>query len=208
MMDFKSMATPMVTDMRKLRDYDSDIVDMSLYRKLIGSFIYLVNTPPNIFFAMNTLSQFHMEPRLEHWIVAKHILTYLHGTLTYGLRYASNSDVQLHGFTDSDWVGSADEKNSTSGICFSLGSAMISWARRKQKFVALNTVEAEYIVACDDCMEAVWLCKLIFGLSDQVLDLTVIYCDNQSCMKLLEKLVFHDRLKHIEIRFYFICDKV
>jgi hypothetical protein len=61
----------------------------------------------------------------------KHILRYLRGTLNYGLRYASNSDVQLHGFTDSVWAGSADDRKSTSGIYFSLGSAMISWASRK-----------------------------------------------------------------------------
>jgi hypothetical protein len=80
-----------------------------------------------------------MEPRHENWIAAKHILRYLHVMLNYGLRNASNNDVQLHGFTDLDWVGSADNKKSTSCICFSLGYAMISWASRKQKSVALNT---------------------------------------------------------------------
>jgi hypothetical protein len=80
-----------------------------------------------------------VEPTHEHWIATKHILRYLRGTLNYGLRYASNSDVQRHGFTDSDWPGSADDRKSTSGICFNLGSAMISWASSKQKFVALST---------------------------------------------------------------------
>jgi hypothetical protein len=101
-----------------------------MYRQLIGSLMYLVNTRSNICFALNTLSQFCVEPRHEHWIVAKHILRYLRETLNYGLRYASNSDVQLHAFTDSDWAGSADDRKSTSDISFSLGSAMISWASR------------------------------------------------------------------------------
>jgi hypothetical protein len=172
------MANPMVTYLKMLRDFDYDPIDSSLYRQLIVSLMYLVNTQLDICFAVNTLSQFQVEPRHEHWIVAKHILRYLRGTLNYGLRYALNIDVQLHGFTDSDWEGSADEKNSTSGICFSLGSAMISWASRNQRSVALNTAEAEYIVACDACTKAVWLRKLISGLFDQVLDSTVIYCDN------------------------------
>ena len=149
-----------------------------------------------------------MEPRLEHWIVAKHILRYLRGTIIYGLRYASNSDAQLHGFTNSDWVGSENDINSTSGMCFSLGSAMISWAGRKQTYVALNTTEAEYIAACDACTEAVWLCNLVSRLFDQVLDSTVIYCDNQSCVKLSKNSVFHYMLKHIEIKYYFLRDKV
>jgi hypothetical protein len=183
MMDCKSMATPMVTNLKKPRDSDSDLVDSSLYQKLIGSLMYLVNTCPDIFFVVNTLSQFEVEPRHEHWIVAKHILRYLRETLNYGLRYASNKDVQLHGFTDSDWVGSADDRNITSGICFNLGSTMISWASRKQKSVALNIAEAEYIVSCDACTKAVWLYKLISGLFDQVLVSFVIYCDNQSCVE-------------------------
>jgi hypothetical protein len=47
-----------------------------------------------------------VEPRHVHWIVAKHVLRYLHGTVGYGLRYVSDGDVKLQGYTDSDWVGS------------------------------------------------------------------------------------------------------
>jgi hypothetical protein len=125
-----------------------------------------------------------VEPRQKHWLAANHILRYLRGTIMYGLRYASNDEVKLHGFIDSDWVGSAKDRKSTYGLCFSLGSTMISWASRKQKCVALNTMEAEYIAACDACMEAVWLYKLVFVLVDQALDSTMIYCDNQSFVKL------------------------
>jgi radical SAM superfamily enzyme with C-terminal helix-hairpin-helix motif len=85
---------------------------------------------------------------------------------------------------------------------------MISWSSRKQKSVALSTAEAEYIAACEACTEAVWLRKLIYGLFDQVPDLTVIHCDNQNCIRLSEHLVLHDRSKHIKIKYYFIRDKV
>jgi hypothetical protein len=85
------MATPMTTDIRKIRYLDYDLVDSSLYRQLIGSLIYLVNTRLDICFVVNTLSQFQVEPKHEHWIVAKHILRYICGTLNYGLRYTSSS---------------------------------------------------------------------------------------------------------------------
>jgi hypothetical protein len=55
------MATPMATDLRKLRDSDFDPVDSSLYRQLIGSLMYLVNSWSNICFVVNTLSQFQVE---------------------------------------------------------------------------------------------------------------------------------------------------
>ena len=117
-------------------------------------------------------------------------------------------DIQLHGFIDSDWARSADNKKSASWICFSLSFATISWASKKQNFVTLSTAKAEYIVACDACMETMWLHKSVFGLFNQVLDSTVIYCDNQSFVKLLENLVFHDRSKHIDIKYYFLHDRV
>jgi hypothetical protein len=208
MMDCKSMDTPMTTYIIKVRDSDSDPVDPSLYRQLIGSLMYLVNTRPDICFAVNTLSQFQVEPRHEHWIVAKHVLRYIHGTINYGLRYTVSSDIQLHGFTDSDWAGSAEDKKSTSGMCFSLGSAMISWGSRKQNSVALSTTKAEYIGACEACTEEIWLRKLISDLFDQVPDSTIIRCDNQSSIILSEHPVFHERSKHIDIKYYFIRDKV
>jgi hypothetical protein len=103
--------------------------------------MYLVNTRLDIFFDVNTLSQFQVVPRHDHWIDAKHVLRYIHGMLDYGLRYTSSSDIQLHGFIDSNWAGSAKDIRGTSGMCFSLGSAMISWANKKHNFVALKTVD-------------------------------------------------------------------
>jgi hypothetical protein len=85
---------------------------------------------------------------------------------------------------------------------------MISWSSRKQKSVALSTAETEYMAACEACTEAVWLRKLISDLFDQTPELTTIYCDNQNCIRLSEHPVFHERSKHIEIKYYFIRDKV
>jgi hypothetical protein len=124
------------------------------------------------------------------------------------LRYTASSDIKLHGFTDSDWAGSAVDRKRTSGMCFSLGSAMISWGSKKQNFIALSTTEANYMTACEACTEALWIRKLISDLFDQIPESTIIHCDNQSCIRLSEYPVFHESSKHIEIKYYFIRDKV
>jgi len=129
-------------------------------------------------------------------------LRYLHGTIGYGLRCVSNGELELHRFIASDWAGSSQDRNNTLGCCFSFGSTMISWMIMKKTYIALSTVEVEYIVACLVSCEVVWLRNLLVGLFDLVLEPIVIYCDNQSCMKLYEDLVFHDRSKHIEIKIY------
>ena len=112
------------------------------------------------------------------------------------------------GYTDVDWAGSTTDKKSTSGCCFSLGSGVVSWFSRKQKSVALSLAEAEYIAASMATCEAIWLRKLLVASFGQKIESTVIHCDNQSCIKLSENSVFHDRSKHIDIKYHFIRDCV
>jgi len=81
---------------------------------------------------------------------------------------------------------------------------MILWMIRKQKYVALSTTEAEYILANLASYEAVWLRKLFGELFEQVLDRKIIHCDNKSGMCLSDNPMFHDKSKHIEIRYHYI----
>eukprot|EP00253_Pinus_taeda_P034602 PITA_34602 len=186
MEDCRPMSTPMITNWKKLHASDSELVDPTLYRQLIGSLMYLVNTRPDFCFAVNTMSQFMCEPRKVHWVAAKHILRYLQGTVDYGLDYRQGDGVRLAGYTDSDWAGCASDRKSTSGCCFGLGSVVVSWFSRKQQSVALSSAEAEYMAASLASCEAIWLRKMLFSLFGQPLRPSVIYCDNQSCIKLTE----------------------
>ena len=117
MMDNKSTSTPMTMNLKKLSDAvaDSDLVDPTMYRQLVGSLMYLVNTRQDICFAVSTLDQFMCEPRQMHWVDAKHVLRYLHGIVGYGLRYTSSSHLTLVSYSYSDWAESVDDRKSTSG---------------------------------------------------------------------------------------------
>ena len=90
MMEFKSMTTPMQENMKTLSDYtlDPDLVGLTMYTQLIGSLMYLVNTSTHIFFAVNTLSQFMVDPRHAYWVVTKHVMRYMCDTIEFCLRYA------------------------------------------------------------------------------------------------------------------------
>jgi hypothetical protein len=85
---------------------------------------------------------------------------------------------------------------------------MISWSSRKHGSIAESTTEVEYIAASDARKEVVWLRKLVSGLFDDKLKATVVHCDNQSCIKLIENPIFHDRSKHIDTKYHFIRDMV
>jgi hypothetical protein len=133
-------------------------------------------------------------------------MRYIKGTLEYGLCFNGDHDSKLNGYTDLDWHGSVYDRNSTSRCFFSLRSTMTSWQSRKQSSISLNTTDAEYIAACSTSCEAIWLRMLLKDLFDLEMEATVILCDNQSCIKMMETHVFHDESKHIEIRYHFIHD--
>ena len=87
MLDCKAMATPMDTNLKILSDETSELVDMTHYKKIIRSLMYLTNTRPYICFFVNTLIQYLVKPRLVHMIAAKHVMRYLKGTIDLGLYY-------------------------------------------------------------------------------------------------------------------------
>jgi hypothetical protein len=70
--------------------------------------------------------------------------------------------------------------------------------------VALSTSKVGYIALSVAVHEPVWLRKLLAYLFGHVLDSTIIHCDNESCVKLSENPVFHDKSKHIEIKYHYI----
>eukprot|EP00253_Pinus_taeda_P032076 PITA_32076 len=185
MVDCKPVTTPMELDFKKLNDSVAGPVlrNSTEYRQLVEALMFLVNSPPDICFVVITLSQHMVEPHHIHWIGAKNLLRYLRGTITCSVL----------------------DRKSTSGCCFSLGSS-ISWMSRKHKSLALSTAETEYIVASMASCEVVWLWNLFSELFGFTLDTTVILFDNQSGIRLSENPVFHDRSKHIDIKYRYIRD--
>ena len=142
-MDYKAMTTPMASNLKLLSDASSESVDAMMYHQMIGSLMYLTNTRPYICFAINILSQFLTDPRYVHLMDVKHILRYLKGTVDYGIKYDENQN--LHHYVDLGWTCRTNDRNITSGYCFKLGSGMISQFSRKQCFVALRTIEEQYV---------------------------------------------------------------
>jgi hypothetical protein len=95
MEDCRPMSTPMVTNWKKLSASDSQLVDATIYRQLIDSLMYLVNTRPDICFFVNTLNQHMVESRSVHWIGTKHVLRYIAGIVDFGLDYIRGDRVQF-----------------------------------------------------------------------------------------------------------------
>ena len=78
----------------------------------------------------------------------------------------------------------------------------------QQEAEALSSAEAKYMEANIASCEGMWLRKLLLGLFECELEAIVVHCDNQSGIILSENSVFHDRSKHIDIKYHFLRDCV
>eukprot|EP00253_Pinus_taeda_P022086 PITA_22086 len=173
MQDCRPMSTLMITNWKKIDALEDVDVDPTLYRKLIRLLMYLVNRRPNIYFAVNSLSEFMVELKRVLWITTRHVLR-LGGQFSGSENYFR---VLLQ-----YWI------------------RVVSWGSRKQKSMALSFADAEYMASSMATCEAIWLRKLLVGLFGQWMDPTSIFCDNQSCLRLSKNPMFRDRSKHIDIR--------
>ena len=93
-------------------------------------------------------------PHESHWKATKRILRYIRGTIQFGIHYSVGGKPLLVGFTDSDWASDPDDRKSTVGYVFSLGSRPITWACKKQQALALSLAEVEYQAAVNASQEA------------------------------------------------------
>lgn len=147
-------------------------------------------------------------PKADHWISAKRVLCYVQGTPEYGLLYTQSSDPTLSGYTDSDWVGSVDDRKYTAGYVFSLGFGVVTWNSKKQQAIALSSTEAEHQGAVKASCEAVWLRCMLADMHVFQAGPTPLFYDNQAVLKLAKNLVFHERTKHVETHCHYIGELV
>lgn len=180
-------------------------MDATLYRSVIGSPQYLVNSRSDIAYSVGICSCYMKAPGAKHWAAVKQILRYIKGILNFGCHYRSRErSVELVGYGDSDLAGDVDDRKSTSGIAFFIGSWMITWVSRKQKIVVFSSCEAEYVAAAIEACQGAWLSRFIGELVGRELQSFKLMVDNKSTMALCKNTVLHDRSKHIDTKFHYI----
>ena len=204
----KVFATPMNVNEKLSMDDGSAKADEKQFRSMVGSLMYLTHTRPDIMFAVGLVSRFMHNPSMHHLGTAKRILRYIRATTNYGIWYKPVANSNLIGFCDSDWAGFIDDRKSTSGFIFSLGSGAISWSSKKQASTALSSTETEYIAVASATCQAIWMRRILEDLHQKQEKPTEIFCDSKSAIAMTKNPVFHGRTKHLDLRHHFIRDAV
>ena len=111
-------------------------------------------------------------------------------------------------YIDLDFQSDLNFKKSTLGCVFTLGGGAISWRGIKQSYIVDSTMEAEYIVACEEAKEAIWLKKFFSDLGVMRMEQVPItlFCDNSGVVAQSKDPRNHKKGKHIERKYHIIRD--
>ncbi|KAG9449455.1 hypothetical protein H6P81_009420 [Aristolochia fimbriata] len=181
--DAKAMRIPMSTTDRICKDENGTLADPTLYRSMIGSLLYLTASRPDICYSVGLCARFQSAPKESHVKTVKRIIRYVKSMINLGIWYAAATSNVLAGYCDADWAGNTDDRKSTSGGCFYLGTNLVSWYSKKQNSISLSTAEAEYIAAGSCCAQLLWMKQMLedYGVPSGVL---TVYCDNTSAINI------------------------
>jgi hypothetical protein len=144
MVGCKPISVPLNQNGKLSADAGEVLEDATMYRKIVGSLIYMTITRPD--YTIGLESQFMQVLRKPHLDGVRHTLCYVSATTDYGLFYEASTELQVHGYIVTNWAGNISNKRSTSSFMFSFGSAVVTWSSKKQPTVALSNTEAEYRV--------------------------------------------------------------
>jgi hypothetical protein len=178
------------------------------YREAVGALLYLaLMTRPDISYAVGQVSKYCQNPNESHWNAVTQIFAYLNGTMDFGI-WLGGERTGLIGYTDADYAGDKNDYRSTSGSIFFFHGGPVSWSSKKQTCTVLSTTEAEYIAACEATKTAVWLSCLLQDFSGTEQRKVPMFCDNESAVRLAYNAEFHQRTKHVLVRYHYIRQQV
>nr|GEX02564.1 uncharacterized mitochondrial protein AtMg00810-like [Tanacetum cinerariifolium] len=134
-------------------DPDGEVVDVHIYKSMIGSLMYLTSSRPDIMFAVYICARFQVTPKVSPLHAVKRFFRYLKGKPNLGLWYPKDSPFDLVAYLDSEYAGASLDRKSTTGGCQFLGCKLISWQCKKQTVVATSSTVAEYVAGASCCAQ-------------------------------------------------------
>ena len=145
---------------------------------------------------------------LDDWKKLKRLLQYLHTTINLTLTLSAENLAIIKWWVDASYAVHQNMRSHT-GATMSVGRGMIYSKSAKQKLNSKSSTEAELIGASDMLGQTLWT---LYFLRDQGYDNvnTILHQDNTSAIALEEngKMSSSQRTRHINIRYFFIKDKI
>jgi hypothetical protein len=215
-----SISTPMQENLKLLASEEENTTPRQMqyvskfpYRKLIGAIIYLnVCTRPAISYAISILSQFNASPTFLACKALVRLAKFLYNTKSDKLALGGGANTpQITSFCDSDWGGCINTRYSRSGHIVYIGNGPVVWYSRRQTNVAQSSAEAEFIAKAPCCQNLNYIRRVINCASIPNIKFKYasgLWSDNQSSIAIASNPVFHQRTKHIAIKYQYVNECV
>lgn len=232
----KMKATPMeVSWTHDEMDTPLNDLDNQRYTRIIAELLYLAQmTRPDIMYAVNVLAQFQRgNARTCDMNAAMRVLRYLRKTWDLGLYYSpdSGSDIlvfssenaeSINGkprrirlpdgyepemFTDASYAQETDRKSRSAYVFMVFGCPVI-WYSKKQTVTALSSTEAELYALVEGIKEATWMREFLSEVGFDLDKPFTLQQDNQSVIAIAANPIHHARIKHMEVKTYYVRENV
>nr|GEV51289.1 ribonuclease H-like domain, reverse transcriptase, RNA-dependent DNA polymerase [Tanacetum cinerariifolium] len=167
---------------RQTKVTEGTMVNSTEYQSLIRCLRYLLYIRPDLSYYVGLLSRFMQEPREQHIKAIRQVLRYIKGTKDYEITYMHNEGNKIHEFNDSSYSVNTQKEKGTTGIIFYYARAATT--------------------------QALWLKRLLSKHTHSEEEKLTIRVDNKSAIALMKNPVFHERSKHIDIKYHFIGECV
>lgn len=190
---------------------EKDLMSQVPYLSAVGSLQYLaMMTRPDIAHAVSYLARFNHNPGPAHWKALKHLMRYVKGTLEHKLTYSGSlaGDEPFITYSDSSHGDCVDSGRSTAGYVTMVAGGAVGWASKLQTIVAVSTTEAEYIAAVEAGKEIMWMRNILSEFGFPVSQVSTLKMDNQGAIRVAKNPEHHGRMKHLDLRTYWLRDAV
>ena len=185
---------------------------MKVYQSIVGSLLWIARcTRPDILFAVQVATRKNHAPSEGDLKIVKQILRYLRGTSTLKMHLngfkTRGEQVVVSGYSDADWGDNKSTRRSVSGGIVLMNGSPTSWICKKQPCISLSTQEAEYIAGTEVVKEILGTTQLLQELKIPVKWPTILWMDNTQAIQQIEQETTSLKLKHVDMRYKFLCDK-
>src|SRR3979490_236413 len=173
--------------------------------------MYLATTTrPDIAYAVGVLGRFNHNPGPRHWLAVKHLLHYLKGTIDHKLIYGPGEENRelFVTYTNADHGGNRDNGRSTGGYVTGVGGGAVDWRSWLQPFVTLSTTEAEFVAAVEAGKAIKWTQNILQEFGYLVNRPSTLLIDNQSALTVAKNPEHHGRMKHLDLKYFWLRDQV
>ncbi|GJZ39135.1 ribonuclease H-like domain-containing protein [Tanacetum coccineum] len=144
----------------------------------------------------------------SHLKIAFKILRYLKSCPGLGVHVTKTSGMFLTAYSDADWAKCIVTRKSVTGYCVFLNNSLVYWKSKKQNTLSKSSTEAEYRALASVTSDVIWILNFLKDLQIKNLLSVSLHCDCYSAIKIAANLVFHERIKHLEIDLHFVREKV